>query len=87
MRAGSLDRRLAVLEATQPKQDSPPWCNRERRVAHILSCANYREWTCPNLTPEKAAWRDAKLARYKAYFDSLGLKDEAYRKAHLLPGS
>jgi hypothetical protein len=72
MRADSLDRRLAVLEANQPKQESPPWCNRDRRVTHILAVANGRVWICPNLTPEKAAWRDAKLARYEEYFAELG---------------
>ncbi len=69
----NIERRLSSLEAKDRPQvfDGPIWCNRERRAARILAIANGREWTCPDLTPEKVAWRDAKLARFEEYFASL----------------
>ncbi len=66
------EERLRKLETKVVRSDNlPPWCNQERRAARILAVANGREWTCPDLTPEKAAWRDAKLARFEKYFAGL----------------
>jgi hypothetical protein len=41
-------------------------------LAHCLASLRDEEWICPEpMTPEKAAVRDAKDARYKEYFEEL----------------
>lgn len=67
----ALESRLIRLEAAWPTAKIPPWCDEKRKLDHIFACVRGDEWTCPDLTPEKAAWRNAKVARYEEYFAEL----------------
>ncbi len=72
----SLSKRVAALEARQAPSDAPDdrWpprdCDPNRRLANYANCFDGRPWECTG-TPEQKARRDARLARYQAYFDQL----------------
>lgn len=71
-RLDSLCHRLEELEASRAPARNPPWCDLRRKLAHCLASLRDEEWICPEpMTPEKAAVRDAKDARYKEYFEEL----------------
>jgi hypothetical protein len=69
-----LSKRLAALEARHAPSDAPcdRWpphdCDPARRLARYASYFDGRPWKCTG-TAERRAQRDAKLARYKDYFE------------------
>jgi hypothetical protein len=72
MRIPNLHRRVEALEARQAASSAPSWCSWERRLAKYNAFFVGLPWTCPGpMTPEREAWKEAKLARYKEYFDAL----------------
>jgi hypothetical protein len=76
--AKSLNKRLTALEARYTLEDVPgdSWpplgCDSKRRLERYAAYFEGRSWECTG-NPEQKARRDANLARYKAYFDNLGV--------------
>lgn len=65
--------RLEVLEGKHvPKGDQwpPLYCDPFRRLKRYIAYFEGQPWECTG-SPERKAERDARLAEYKAYFDSL----------------
>ena len=72
MRTQNLQKRIEALEAGQAPARGPAWCDWRRKLAHCNASLAGLPWTCPEpMTSEKKALRDAKLARYRDYFDKL----------------
>jgi hypothetical protein len=73
----NLHKRITTLEARSDSNISnderhPAWCDPYRRLARYSAYFKGQQWECTG-TPQQKARRDAKLARYKAYFDNLGV--------------
>jgi hypothetical protein len=73
----NLQRRIKTLETVSNNQVSndewfPAWCNPNRRLDRHAVYFRGEQWKCTG-TPEQKARKEAKLARYKAYFDNLGV--------------
>lgn len=74
MRTETLQKRVAALETTQSRVSDDQWpprgCDPIRRLAKHASYFDGRPWECTG-TPERKAQRDARLARYRDYFENL----------------
>jgi hypothetical protein len=71
------EKRISALEAKdilkQGKQWPPLDCDPWRRLARYAAHFENRPWECTG-TPERKAPNEARLARYKKYFDELFAK-------------
>lgn len=67
----ALESRLSRLDAARPAAKIPPWCGEKRKLDHIFACVRGDEWTCPDLTPKKAIWKNEKMTWYEEYFAEL----------------
>jgi len=67
----ALESRLSRLEAARPAAKIQPWCDESANLTTYFACVRGDVWTCPDLTPEKAAWRNEKMGRYEEYFAEL----------------
>ncbi len=70
----TFERRLEALETKRVFTGEARWppvgCDPKRRLARYAAYSEGRPWECTG-TAERRAQREARLARYKAYFDSL----------------
>lgn len=74
MSVPQLQKRIELLEVLQT-DNSVPDCDPNRRLAHCVADLEGRPWTCLDPTNlEKQARREADLARYRKYFDELGVE-------------
>ena len=72
----SLNKRLTTLEARYNLDDVPgdSWppldCDSKRRLERYAAYFEGRSWECTG-TPERKTGNEARLGRYKGYFDQI----------------
>ena len=72
----SLNKRLTALEAKYTLNDVPgdSWppldCDSKRRLERYAAYFEGRSWECTG-TPERKTGNEARLGRYKGYFDQI----------------